>query len=585
MKTENLNKNARLEFFKSLYESAKLCYADELEGFERNMRQYRGSLEIDGSNEKAITVRNISYEIIESQISSEIPLPKAEPSSYSEKRDRCAKSIERLLYSLRNKIDYESLNDIDERYTYIFGGSVFYVEWDNSKREGRERGAVKILTIPPRDFIPQPNITEVSDMEYFFLKFSATRGELISKYGISYVESSLAECEFESSGGTSEYDTVSLIVAFYKDDGGDVGKFVFSGDVTLEDIPKYYYRKIKICKNCGDTEENCACGKKKLESIDEIYEKLIDGGAKITDTGVDFPKGLEAAINEIPYYVPKSFPIVIRKNTSSDGRLFGQSDCEYIRPEQQAINKIESRILQKLLRAGVTPIVPEDANISLNNSVFGQLIKIRPGESASQYGKVDTTPDISQDIAEAERLYDHSKRILGISDALQGLDNKNESGYARQLKISQSSGRLESKRKMKHSAYAKLDRLIFEHYLAFADEPRDLVYKDSYGRIHNTEFSRHDFIEYDIDAGRFYYYDSYLFSIDLNTGAEYQRETLWERNFENLKAGTLGDPTLPATLLRYWQFQERAHYPFARENVEYFLGLINESEATPDAIV
>ena len=88
-----------------------------------------------------------------------------------------------------------------------------------------------------------------------------------------------------------------------------------------------------------------------------------------------------------------------------------------------------------------------------------------------------------------------------------------------------------------------------------------------------------DFIEYDLEAGEFYYYDAYLFSVDLNTAAEYQREALWERNFENLKAGTLGDPSLPSTLLRYWQFQERAHYPFARENVEYFLSMVNESEA------
>ncbi|MBQ7333523.1 MAG: hypothetical protein IJW38_04155 [Clostridia bacterium] len=581
MKIQKLNKKSRLDFFKSLYESAKLCYSDELETFERNMKQYRGSLEIDGSNEKAITVRNISYEIIESQISSEIPLPKTEPSSYSEKRERCAKSIERLLYSLRKKIDFESMNDIDERYTYIYGGSVFYLEWDNSQKDGREIGGVKIMCLSPKDFIPQPNITEVSDMEYFFLKFTTTRSELSSKYGISESDTVLAECEFETEEGYStEYDTVALIVAFYKDEDGDVGKFVFSGDLTLEDLPKYYHRKVRICKKCGLGEVSCSCAEKSFDVVNEIYEKIEGSIYENGTTGVAFSENLQRAINEVPYYVPKSFPVVIRKNTSSDGKLFGQSDCEYIRPEQQAINKIESRILQKLLRAGVTPIVPEDANISLNNSVFGQLIKIRPGESAAQYGKVDTTPDISQDIAEAERLYDHSKRILGISDALQGLDTTtNESGYARQLKISQATGRLESKRKMKHGAYAKLDRLIFEHYLAFADEARDLVYKDSYGRIHNTEFSRYDFIEYDIEESKFYYYDSYLFSIDLNTGAEYQREALWERNFENLKAGTLGDPALPSTLLRYWQFQERAHYPFARENVEYFLGIVNESEA------
>jgi len=573
VKPENSNKKARLDFFKSLYESSKLRYEDELLAFERNMKQYRGSLDIDGSSEKAATVRNISYEIIESQISSEIPLPKAEPGCYSEKRDRCAKSIERLLCSIRNKIDFESMNDIDERYTYIYGGSVWYLEWDNDARQGREVGGVKILCLPPRSFIPQPNICEVEDMEYFFLKFTTTRSELSLKYGINNSDAALAECEYESEeGSVSDYDTVSLIVCFYKDADGDVGKYVFSGELMLEDLPKYYYRKTRVCKKCGNEEDFCLCEKKNFVNEDQLYERI----EAIPGLDGSLSEILMDATGKIPYYVPKSFPVVIRKNTSSDSKLFGQSDCEYIRPEQQAINKIESRILQKLLRAGVTPIVPEDASITLNNSVFGQLIKIKPGESASQYGKVDTTPDISQDIAEAERLYEHSKRILGITDALQGIDTGVESGYARQLKISQATGRLESKRKMKHSAYAKLDRLIFEHYLAFADEPRALVYKDAYGRIHNTEFCRHDFIEYDIEKGEFYYYDAYLFSIDLNTGAEYQRELLWQRNLENLKAGTLGDATLPETLLRYWQTQERAHYPFARENVEYFLTLLKE---------
>jgi hypothetical protein len=196
---------------------------------------------------------------------------------------------------------------------------------------------------------------------------------------------------------------------------------------------------------------------------------------------------------------------------------------------------------------------------------------MKPGESASQYGKVDTTPNISQDVMEAERLYDHSKRILGISDALVGIDSGiNESGYARQLKISQSTGRLESKRKLKHTAYAELDRLIFEQYLAFADESRTLVFKDAYGRIHNAKFNRYDFIEYDEESEEYYYDDGYLFSVDLNGGAEYQREALWQRNLENLKAGTLGNPESNVTLLRYWQSQERAHYPHARENVEYF---------------
>ncbi len=592
MKTENTNKEARLEFFAALYENAKNSNSEAESLYERHMKQYRGSEDIDGSSERAVTVRNITYEIVESQVSSDIPHPKVDAACYSEKRSRNALAIERLLYSVRDKLPYEEMNDIDERYTYIFGGSVWYVEWDNSLKLGKEVGGVRLYCISPMNFIPQPDISAIEDMEYCFLKLRTTRGELTRRYGITSEELELAEYEINDSEST-DTDTAVIIVTFYKDEDGEIGKFIFSGSLTLFDMPKYYRRKIKVCAACGNEEDVCRCSKKKLVDKDEIFERvsseiLLRDGTKILPASPEIEDGRLVRRNnefimkdtEIPYYTPKSFPIVIRKNTSFGDSLFGQSDCEYIRPEQQAINKIESRILQKLLRAGITPIVPEDASISLNNSVFGQVIKMKPGESASQYGKVDTTPDISQDIAEAERLYEHSKRILGISDALQGLDAYTpESGYARQLKISQASGRLESKKKMKHTAYAKIDRLVFEQYLAFADEPRSLSFRDAYGRVHNSEFNRYDFIEYDITSGEYYYDDAYLFSVDLNGGAEYQREALWERNLENLKAGTLGDPSKSVTLLRYWQCQERAHYPYARENVEYFT-LAAEEEQT-----
>ncbi len=562
MKTIRKSKRERLEFFRSLYENAKLAYSDKLDGFDKCMKQYRGSDEIDGG-ERALTVRNITYEIVESQISSDIPQPKADASYYSEERDRLAHSIEALCRSLRDKLPFEELNDLDERYTYIYGGSVWFVEWDSEEKFGGIRGGVRIHCISPKDFIPQPNVYHVDDMEYCFLKFTATRGEILRKYAVNAEEAYMLELEtYNEEFDTG--DTVSVIIVFYRNDEGELSQFIFSGDVTLSDIEGYYKRKVRICKSCRLREGECKCGGKgnfEMQNVD--IEDIYD-----TD--------MTRAVKHVPYYTPKSFPIVIRKNTSAEHSLLGQSDCDYIRPEQQAINKIESRILQKLLRSGVTPIVPEDASVTINNSVFGQLIRMKPGESMAQYGTVDTTPDISQDIAQAERLYEHSKRILGISDAFQGVsENSNESGYARQLRISQSSGRLESKKKMKHTAYAKLDRIIFEHYLAFADEPRQLDFKDSFGRVQNTCFNKYDFLVFDADAGSFRYDDTYLFSVDLNGGSEYQREALWQRNLENLTAGTLGDPTAVPTLLRYWQCQERAHYPFARENVEYFTELIS----------
>ena len=551
------NTEARLKFFRALYENAKNAYGEALDSFDRNMRQYQGSVEIDGGKENATTVRNITYELIESQISADIPQPKVDPEAYSDESSRLSVSIEALLRSQRDKLPFEEMNDLDERFTYVYGGSVWLCEWDN------ESGGVAISLICPKDFIPQPEVYSVDSMEYCFIKSYATKDEMIRRFNLSKDTADLLDTD----DGSLTEDGIVYINCFYKSDNGAVGKLVFSGGVLLLDIENYYKRKIKVCKRCGKREGECSCDGDSFILTDIENEDIRD-------------KATGKTIPSVPFYIPSRLPIVVRRNTPKEKSLFGYSDCDFIRHEQQAINKIESRILQKLLRSGITPIVPDGATVSLNNSVFGQIIKMRPGESAAQYGTVDTTPDISADIAEAERLYDHAKRILGVTDAYQGISaNYQESGYARQLKIAQSTGRLQSKKKLKGIAYTSLDRLIFEHYLAFSDEVRNLSVKDGFNNIRSEIFDRYDFLIFDTVKGMLRYNDSFLFGIDENGGADYEREAIWERNLENLKAGTLGDPQDPRTLLRYWQLQERSHYPHARENAEYFSAQVKKGEA------
>ena len=149
MNTEKLNRKEKLEYFCDLYEKAKHAYADTLDKLQMHMRQYQGSREIDGGREEALTVRNITYEIIESQISTEIPQPRAVAECYSEDRERCAEAIEVLCRSLRDKLPFEEMNDLDERYTYIYGGSVWLCEWDSSLVLAGAPGGVKISLISP----------------------------------------------------------------------------------------------------------------------------------------------------------------------------------------------------------------------------------------------------------------------------------------------------------------------------------------------------------------------------------------------------------------------------------------------------
>lgn len=604
-------KEDRPAFFAALFEEAAIYRADQLNDYNRHMAQYLGSDEIDNSTERACATRNITYELLEAEVTSEIPSPKVDPRYYSERGVRNAKAIEQLCCQLRAELPFERQNDLDERYTYIYGGSVRFVEWDSSIRRPGEEGGVRLTCLPPHCFYGQPAICEVEDMEYCFLKFDTTREELVRRFGARPADAAEATLDVEdslaptpagsplpstASAGEEGEGAVTVVICFYRDEEGRIGRFCWSGDTVLSDMPNYGARRQRVCRRCGKSEGECRCEAPLLEEVVEEEEiltsdiSLSDGrrlcamSPAVSEEGlISFSEEMRArgelpmAPTRIPRYVPRSFPIVIRRNTSREGQVFGYSDCFFIRPQQQQINKLESRILQKLLRAGITPMVPEDARIAVNNTVFGQVIRLRPGENRSQYGVIDTTPDIAQDIAQSDRLYQQAKRILGISDSYLGLaDATAQSGAAKRLQIEQAAGRLDSKRRMKYSAFADIDRLLFEYYLAYADTPRRISWRDGLGRIHDAEFNRYDFVEYDPVGGRYFCDDGYLFSVDLNGAPEQQRELMWEKNLENLKSGALGDPANPETLLRYWQSQERSHYPFARENVEYFESVLRQ---------
>lgn len=604
---------AKLDFFGDLYDRTKAHLGTSIDEMERNMQQYRGDAAIDGSEERASVVRNITYELIESQVTSDIPAPKVTPERYNERHNRNARNVERLLAQIRDKLPFEEYNDIDERYTYIYGGSVWLIEWDDTITTADTVGGVRVSVVNPADFFPQPNIYRVQDMDYCFLRFASTKEDIKRRYGVSDAQLDLTTTESDMLDSTDEETTATIVVCFYRDDDGNVCKYAFSGDVELEDINDYYGRKVRRCTVCGRRDALCTCEHPQYEydpADAEVPDEDIvlsdgtvipalsparkDDGSLITkrqkqiDTDEDGMPIMEAVGNlmvprtvdvdmpvmeptELQFYRPRCFPVVVRRNTSADSCVLGQSDCAAIRPQQQAINKVESRIMQKLMRSGVTPIMPEDALIKPDNGVFGQVIRLRPGENSAQYGTVDTTPNIQQDIAEAERLYQHAKQIIGVTAAYQGAaEYAGQSGEAIQTLAQQSAGRLESKRRMKNAAYADIDRILFEQYLAYADEPRHTAYTDEYGITHDEVFSRYDFLDMDDETGEWHYDDGYMFSVDRSGGMEQQREALWQTNLNNLQSGSLGDPSDPRTLLRYWKMQDRAHYPYASDNVAYF---------------
>ncbi len=605
-----VDKENKLQFFKDLFENARGQQAALRDDFEKWSKQYKGDLIIDGSDEPALTGRNITYELIESQFSSYLPSTAVTPEIYSERNDRNAKSVERLLKNKRNQLPFEKMNDIDERYSPIYGGSIWLVEWDNSIKTHNTVGDVKITCWSPSHFVGQPCIYDIDDMEYCFITFETTKEDLVRKYGVSIDVAD--DTESENGGETDETATVN--VCYYKNDEDKICQYIWSGDTELQDIEDYYSRKVYVCKNCGRRKELCTCDKPDYELQDDEYEELdhdivlsdgsvipaaspvmkdgqvvmeesqqqavLEDGSVAMDeiNGIMIPATVPVQVpklerTKLPYYTPSKFPIIIRKNTSQENSLFGQSDCEFIRPQQQAINKIESRILEKLMNAGVYPTAPEDYIGQFDNGLYKNVIKVGQG-NYKLFGRIDLQVDLTQDISQSERLYQQSKRIMGITDSYQGqADSTAQSGKAKQIQVNQSAGRLDSKRKMKNAAYAEIDEVIFLYYLAYADEPRAMSYVDSMGRLQNAQFNRYDFIERD-ENGEYYYNTQYLFGTDPTGDVEQSRETIWSENRLNFQNGCYGNPQQLETLLIFWQQMERHHYPDARDMVERIRGII-----------
>ena len=605
-----VDKDNKLQFFKDLFENAKGQQSALRDDFDKWSKQYKGDLTIDGSDEPALTGRNITYELIESQFSSYLPSTAVTPEVYSERNDRNAKSIERLLKNKRNQLPFEKMNDIDERYSPIYGGSIWLVEWDNSIKTHNTVGDVKITCWSPSHFVGQPCIYDIDDMEYCFITFETTKEDLVRKYGVPIDVAD--DTESENGGETDETATVNVF--YYKNDEDKICQYIWSGDTELQDIEDYYSRKVYVCKNCGRRKELCTCDKPDYELQDDEYEELdhdivlsdgsvipaaspvmkdgqvvmeesqqqavLEDGSVAMDeiNGIMIPATVPVQVpklerTKLPYYTPSKFPIIIRKNTSQEDSLFGQSDCEFIRPQQQAINKIESRILEKLMNAGVYPTAPEDYIGQFDNGLYKNVIKVGQG-NYKLFGRIDLQVDLTQDISQSERLYQQSKRIMGITDSYQGqADSTAQSGKAKQIQVNQSAGRLDSKRKMKNAAYAEIDEVIFLYYLAYADEPRAMSYVDSMGRLQNAQFNRYDFIERD-ENGEYYYNTQYLFGTDPTGDVEQSRETIWSENRLNFQNGCYGNPQQLETLLIFWQQMERHHYPDARDMVERIRGII-----------
>ena len=135
-KIKNPETSKKLKEWQSKYENAKIKYADSLNVMTTYEDLYEGDKKVRTQSggiapKRAINVRNIVYELIESQVDVSVPMPKV--TAIHEEDAEQARKIQQFLENETRTLGFQAMNDLQERVTPIQGGDFFLIEWDNTK--------------------------------------------------------------------------------------------------------------------------------------------------------------------------------------------------------------------------------------------------------------------------------------------------------------------------------------------------------------------------------------------------------------------------------------------------------------------
>lgn len=271
---------------------------------------------------------------------------------------------------------------------------------------------------------------------------------------------------------------------------------------------------------------------------------------------------------KIPFYRPDVFPVVLQKSVSVYGQLLGNSDVDVIEDQQNTTNRMEKKIIDRLVKAGTRITLPAKATLR-TDPVDGERWFLDSPADKAMIDVYQFSGDLQYELTYLATVYEEARQILGITDSFQDrTDPTATSGKAKEFSAAQAAGRLESKRTMKQAAYAQLFELMFKFWLAYSDEPRPISYKDNEGNTVYEEISRYDFLKQDKD-GQYYWEDQFLFGCDDSAPLASNREAMWQETRMNLQTGAFGDPSSTETLILFWSKMEELHYPGAGETKKY----------------
>lgn len=560
--------NPKIDMWEDKLNKAIQYYQPILDDIEDNYEAYKGTRPIYDSkgrraNKQKTSVRKVTFELVEAQVDTSIPQPKV--TSVTGHINR-AQVIEHYLKNELDRLPFEEINDEQCRMTPIAGASLFLVEWDNSVKTRNTIGKLVVKNLHPSEIVPQPGVYKINDMDYIFVRLLQTKLSIYERYGIDVSD----EGNSEANDPTNNDELVTHNYVYYKNNKGQISLFSWVNNIVIQDIDNYFARKQTVCSKCGAVKtefDDCQqCGSKKFELKTLEMEKLTIPEIKVNPvTGEQYQEEVEI---EIPYYIPKRYPIVIRKNASELDNVLGNSDVGAIKDQQNDLNIFMAKIREKLLKGGSIVTVPEDINFKATDEEM-KIIKVKNPSQMSMIEAKSLQPNVSNDINLLTLTYEIARQTIGITDSFQGRrDTTALSGKAKEFAAAQTAGRLNSKSTMKDFAFSQLFEVMFQFILAYADEPRYYSYQDDAGELQYKLFDKRLFIDRDAN-GKYYYDDEFIFATDVSATLSTDRKAMWEETRLNFTSGAYGNPQDIQTIVMFWQMMDALHYPGAKQALQF----------------
>ncbi len=571
---ENQSNKSKLQYWQEKFHKSKASYENEIKEIVDNENSYEGTRELKNINTDEISkkqgkiIRKVCFELTESQVDSNIPLPKV--TSRKANKDELSQKIEDVLKSEIDRLDTEEINDIQERITPVSGGAIFYLEWDNSIKTSSSIGDITLQVLDSKQVIPQDGVYKLEDMDYIFLTFEQSKQKIKQKYGIDVEDDDGNESDTEKTND----EVRTHVFALYRNENGGIGLFSWVGDTIVQDYDNYFERKQEVCSKCGEIRKNgidkChRCSSKQFKLVKRKTE-VVKFPQMTTKTILDPNTGMPTTVQseeivelEIPYYELNQYPLIVRKNVSKLNKFLGSSDVTYIKDLQNEIAIYNTKIKEKTLKGGSIVVKPKDLNFKSTDEEL-KILDIDNPQDLSKIKVMNIQADSSQDVVMQENEYQYSRQTIGITDSFQGRqDPTATSGKAKEFAAAQTAGRLNSKKTMKDFAFSKLYQLMFKFLLAFADEPRTYITQTEDGDDVYRTFSRYDFLEQD-SSGNYYYNDEFIFSTDVSATLSQNRESMWQETRLNFTSGAYGPTSDISTLIMFWTIMDKLHYPGAK---------------------